>query len=359
MSKQGRVLAIDDNATNLAMIEEALRENFNLRLVEDSEEAVSVAARFLPDVILLDAMMPNVDGYEVCDRLRKHPVLKYSQIIMVSAKSELNDRLLGYHVGVDDYLTKPFDEVELYAKVSAALRNKHDRDHAITQLDASQTSAVEVLTKLMLMRRAESKEHTDRMRIYSLLLASELHRGTWKGTIDEHFVEGLYLACGLYDIGKLALPDLMLRERDPHTGVEFSRLRQHTRHGEELLNMLVIPNAVGGYIKAAAEAARSHHEKFDGSGYPDGLQEEQIPRVARIIAVADMFDSLTSGYMGAAKLSPISARDTISCGRGSKFDPDIVDAFLNVYDEFAEVCESDDFAENREMAAGCLIGTEG
>lgn len=350
MTIKNRILAVDDNPTNLAMIDEALHDKFNLRLVKDSNDALRVAARFLPDVILLDVMMPEVDGYEVCDRIRKHPVLRYCQIIMVSAKSELNDRLLGYHVGIDDYLTKPFDEVELFAKINAAIRNRTNHAKALSDLDSSFNSVVELLQTLGQLRRTESKEHIDRMKIYTMLLASELHNGSLAQQIDDGFIEGLYVASGLHDVGKIALPDLVLREFDPLTGTEQRRLQQHTILGERLLQPFTSMEAGGKLLRVAADVARWHHERFDGEGYPDGLSGNEIPLAARILHVADAFDSMTHGTVTAKNVDPLTARETIAAGRGTEFDPVIVDAFLNVYEEFAALCECEDFEEVNNLS---------
>lgn len=334
-----RVLAVDDNPTNLAVIEETLGDHFTLKLEQNGNDALRAASTFLPDVVLLDVMMPDLDGFEVCSRLRSDPVLKHSHVVMVSAKTTLEDRLRGYGAGADDYVTKPFDEEELLAKVNAIVTTKSMYHDTQAHLDSLCGAAGETLELLAYLRDAETGEHLDRMREYSLMLAGELRTVGFSDLIDDKFLDDLHRASALHDIGKLVLPDAILKKPGPLTDIEFKEVKQHTVTGEAILYRLAGHQSETTFFKMAAEIARWHHECFDGSGYPDGLQGEAIPLAARIVKVADVFDALTSWRVYKPAFQPTRAKEQIVQGRGTEFDPNVVEAMLQVFDELEEVCQ--------------------
>jgi putative two-component system response regulator len=338
MSIENRILAVDDNPTNLAIVADVFQGRFNLRLAHDGNEALHIAPTFLPDVVLLDVMMPKPDGYEVCSLMKNDRVLRHSQIIMVSARTDIDDRLRGYQAGADDYVTKPFEEEELYAKVCANLRTKSIYGAIHSQLEALCGATGEVLELVSHLRDAETGEHLDRIRLYSQLLAAELRQGQYGEQIDDAFLDDLFRASPLHDVGKIAIPDAILRKPGPLTADERAQMEQHTLIGEKILDRLINQEPGLNYFRMAAEIARWHHESFDGSGYPDGLRGTAIPLAARIVKVADVFDALTSARVYKPSYTPIVARDQIAVVERAKFDPDVVDAMLRVFDEFNDLC---------------------
>jgi cyclic di-GMP phosphodiesterase len=350
MSTGNRVLAVDDNPTNLAVIEESLQGHFKLRLATNGDEALQIAPTFLPDVVLLDVVMPRPDGFEVCSRIKNDPTLRHSQVIMVSARTDIDDRLRGYRAGADDYVSKPFDEQELYAKVNAALKTKTFYRTIQSDMDALCGAAGEVLELLSHLRDAETGAHLDRMRAYSHLLAGELRAERLADEIDDIFLDDLYRASALHDIGKIGIPDSILRKPGPLTDEEREQIKRHTVIGEQILNRLAQRQTKSSFFKMAAEVARWHHECFDGSGYPDGLRGEAIPLAARIVKVADVFDALTTVRVYKPGYEPSYAREQIVGGTGSDFDPLVVDAMLRVFDEFEATCENANSAEEFTFA---------
>lgn len=335
MSTRSRILAVDDNPLNLAVIEETLQTRFKVRVVDSGSAALRLAPTFLPDVVLLDVMMPAPDGLEVCRRLRSDPELRHCRIIMVSAKTDIDDRLRGYEAGADDYVTKPFDEHELLAKVTAAAH--HEILGRTVQRDKRAVcSAVgELLELVSRLRDVETEVHLDRIRAYSQLLAGELRTTTMGDQIDDVFLDDLHNASVLHDIGKIAIPDAILRKEGPLTDLEARHLREHTLAGERILKMMVHPKSEATFFNMAAQIARSHHERFDGQGYPDHLAGDQIPLAARIIKVADVFDSISSRPVRQHQCPCVRAKEAILRGRGTSFDPAVVDAMLGVFEEMA------------------------
>jgi putative two-component system response regulator len=337
MSNGNRVLAVDDNPTNLAIISDVFEGRFPLKLANDGNEALEIAPTFDPDVVLLDVMMPKPDGFEVCSRMKNHPVMRHSQIIMVSARTDLDDRLRGYRAGADDYVTKPFDEEELLAKVCANFRTRSIYSSIRQQLESLCGATSDVLELVTHLRDSETGEHLERIRTYSHLLAAELRVGSFHQQIDDQFLDDLDRASPLHDIGKIAIPDAILRKPGPLTEMERQQMQQHVLVGESLLNRLANHEPNVSCFRMAVQIARWHHESFDGSGYPDGLIGNAIPLAARIVKVADVFDALTSIRVYKPSLDPQEARQHICVDEADKFDPIVVQAMLNVFDEFVEV----------------------
>jgi putative two-component system response regulator len=351
MSARNRILAVDDNPTNLAIIEETLQGRFNLRLAQNGTEALAIAPTFLPEIVLLDVMMPRPDGYEVCSQIKNDPKLRQSQVIMVSAKTDISERLRGYRSGADDYVTKPFDEEELFAKVCAALKTKSLYWSAQREIEVLCGVTGDTLSLISHLRDAETGEHLDRMRDYSQMLAAELRNRPFAKQIDDQFLDDLYRASPLHDLGKVVIPDAILRKPGPLTDQEREQMKRHTIIGEQILHQLALQQPEAGFFPMAAEVARWHHECFDGSGYPDGLSGDAIPLAARIVKVADVFDAMTTARVYKPSQDPLVARDEIVVAAGSQFDPRVVDAMLRTFDEFLELCLARDATMPHEGAA--------
>lgn len=349
MQLNHRVLAVDDNPMNLAIVEEALQGRFSLRTAENGDEAMRIAHEFRPDIVLLDVMMPGPSGYEVCGRMKNDRNLGPTQIIMVSAVTDLESRLRAYQAGADDYILKPFDEEELYAKVCINARNRTIYGVIRGQLEALCGAAGEALELVSHLRDAETAGHLVRMRDYSQILAVELQSTNWGRQIDDQFLDDLFRASPLHDVGKVAIPDNILHKPDVLTADEFDQMKLHTIHGERILRTLAQRQPDVSMFQMAVEVARSHHENYDGTGYPDGLVGDAIPLAARIVRVADVFDAITSERVYKPKQSPEEARDLIVASTRAAFDPAVVDAMLRVFYEMAEMVRASE--ELREVFA--------
>lgn len=360
--RRTKILIVDDDQAFRRLLVAALKKDYALAEAGTGEEAVEILPAFDPDVVFLDIMMPGIDGYETCSRIKSHPTGSRAQVIMVSARSSPEEQLRAYETGADDYLVKPVDLQELRSRLRLHLR-LHDaienvmdikkeiesRNREIRQLaerraqDLLSTQDVAIFT---LARVAESRNqltggHLLRVRSYCHILAQALHQeGPYRHQVDRQFLDDLYRSSPLHDIGKVAISDDILLKPGRLTPEEFVRMQQHTVIGANILDQAVGQSSCGGFLAMAAIIARFHHERFDGSGYPAGLVGPEIPLPARIVAVADVYDALTSERSYKSAEPPHRARQIIVEQSGRHFDPVIVDAFRAEFDHFLRVHQS-------------------
>lgn len=336
MFSNDRVLAVDDNVTNLAVLDELLGDSFMLKCVTSGEEALRIAPSYHPNVVLLDLMMPAPDGNDTCRLLRAKPGLEDTKIVMLSAKADLPQRLNAYQAGAVDYIAKPFDQREVLAKVNAWTDMVHRQqvEKLWLNLETMGNGIGITLASLIRLRDTETGNHIFRMQWYSQLLAEQLAMtGPYRAAIDEVFLRNLYRASPLHDIGKVGVDDAVLRKPGRLTPSEFEAIKLHTSVGAELLGRALaeMPNAE--YLRMAIDIAKHHHERFDGTGYPDGLAGTAIPLAARIVSVSDVFDALTSDRVYHKAVSPEEAAQIIQAGAGTQFDPVVVGALLSRFDD--------------------------
>jgi putative two-component system response regulator len=359
---KNRVLVVDDCEANLDILEELLRSEYDVETAIDGDECLERIISQSPDLVLLDIMMPGIDGREVCREIKSGPYGEATQVILVSGEATAEQRVKGYEVGADDYITKPFDHDELLAKVRvqfrlrnamSQLQEANDRIQRFnTELEklvkertdevvATRDLAIFVLAKLAESRDPETGEHLDRMRTYSRILAETLRvEGPYTEQIDEQFVDNIYRSSPLHDIGKVGIPDAVLLKPGRLSKEEFEVMKRHTTIGAEALVGAVSLSSCGSFLDMAIDIARYHHERFNGSGYPAGLVGLDIPLCARIAALADVYDALTSARVYKAAFDPEVARKMIEEEDGHHFDPAVVVAFRKSYDRFLDVLES-------------------
>lgn len=369
-----RILIVDDSDINLRILEQLLKRDYELVRATGGEECLARVRDSSPDLVLLDIMMPGMDGYEVCRQIKASPIGEFTPVLLVSAKRSTGERLRGYEVGADDYIVKPFDHDELLAKVRiqfrlrAALEGLWLANGRIQQFNAelenlvrqrsaevvaTRDVAIFALAKLAESRDPETGEHLERMRNYCRILADELRKGgPYRHQIGETFVEDLYQSSPLHDIGKVGISDAVLLKPGPLTPDEFEVMKQHTVIGAKALEEAVRHNSSGGFLAMAIEITRHHHERFDGRGYPDGLAGTAIPLPARIVALADVYDALTSARVYKPAFDPEVARQMIEEEDGKHFDPVIVAAFRTRYSEFLEFLHASRKRESQSVAAG-------
>jgi putative two-component system response regulator len=330
MQTDKRILIVDDDQNNLEILDELLGGRFFTRCVSDPAAATSVAQQLHPDIILLDVAMPGLDGLELCRRIKSQAGLASTKVILLSAHASVAHRLAGYEAGAVDYITKPFDHDEVIAKVSAWMRMVYHEQMAVIERDVEEArdACGTALVSLARFRDTETGAHLFRMRWYSLSIAEHMASdGQFADTITEAFLHDLYRASPLHDVGKVAIDDAILKKPGPLTAAEFDAMKQHTVVGEAILRQAAarVPHAT--YLQMAADIARSHHERIDGTGYPDGLRGVQIPLAARIVALADVFDALTSKRVYKAASPVDEAVRLIDSSNGIAFDPSVVAAF--------------------------------
>ncbi len=359
---KNRVLIVDDNDLNREILEELLAEEYELALARSGEECLELLPRFSPDLVLLDIMMPGLDGYEVCRRIKSGPMGPFTQVILVSGKASAEERVRGYQFGADGYVVKPFDHEELLAKVHVHFRLRDslkqlwtaneqirsfnsDLERLVQErssdLVATREIAIFALAKLAESRDPETGEHLHRMQQYCRILAEQLRQsGPYAARIDDAFVDTLHRTSPLHDIGKVGIPDAVLLKPGQLDREEFAVMKRHTTIGAEAIREAAAQATCGSFLAMAEDIARHHHERYDGLGYPDGLSGDEIPLAARIVAVADVYDALTSPRVYKPAFDPSVARSMIEAESGKQFDPLVVDAFRARHDDFLAIAKT-------------------
>lgn len=335
------IVIVDDAPITIALLKKLVGKLEDCRAVPFTSAAQGLewCTSHDPDLVIVDYMMPEMDGIEFARRFRMLPGKADTPLLMVTAAEDRQLRHRALTLGINDFLNKPFDQIELQARARnmLALRSSQKKlaNRALLLADevakaTSEIAARERETLLCLGRAAEHRdpethEHIIRMSNYSQLIAQRMG-------LPEDECELMLSASPLHDIGKIGTPDHILLKPGKLTPAEFEIMRQHTVIGEKILS-----NSASPILQAGAQIAISHHEKFDGTGYPNGLKGKAIPLYGRIVAVADVFDALTSErpYKKAWDLD--RANSLIVESRGGHFDPDVVDAFFDVYDQVLEI----------------------
>jgi len=349
MEKRPRILVVDDEDLNLQLMEALLAPlGYEVILARDGEEALRKIQEAFPDLILLDAMMPKLDGFEVTRRLKEDEDTRIIPIVIVTALQEVQARVMALEMGADDFLAKPVDKTELRARVQSLLKVKAYNDHMRNyqqELEAEVAKRTEELQRAFekikeasletiyrLARAAEYKDedtgtHVLRMSHYSAAIARKLG-------LPEDEVESILYASPMHDVGKIGIPDRILLKPGKLDPDEWKVMQQHTLIGGRILS-----GSEAGFVKLAEVIALTHHEKWDGTGYPNGLRGEEIPIAGRITAIADVFDALTSKRPYKEPFSIEKSFSIIQGERGTHFDPKVVDAFFSITDEILTIKE--------------------
>ncbi|MBX9915142.1 MAG: two-component system response regulator [Pseudomonadaceae bacterium] len=349
------LLVVDDTPANLTLISELLAEQYHVRVATSGEKALSLAQRSLPDLILLDVMMPDMDGYEVCRRLKSDERTCAIPVLFLTAKHQPEDERNGLELGANDFLSKPINPPVLLARVQNQLRLKaatdllrNQNDHLDQQvlIRTRELQAVHDVTVLALASLAETRDnetgnHLLRTQHYVRVLAERLSQHPrFAQHLDAASIELLFKSAPLHDIGKVGIPDRILLKPGRFEPQEFEIMKRHARLGyqalvkaEELLGQEV------PFLRVAKEIALCHHEKWDGNGYPQGLVGEEIPVSARLMAVADVYDAVISRRVYKPEMPHEKAAAIIREGSGSHFDPAVVVAFFELEDTFKEIAK--------------------
>jgi putative two-component system response regulator len=341
------VLVVDDEPENLALTDDLLSEDYTVKVAPNGARALKIAcASPPPDIILLDVVMPDMGGYEVCRQLKLDERTRDIPVIFLTAKAQLADEQQGFEVGAVDYIAKPISPPILMARLRTHLALKAaanfllDKTHYLEQEVARRTEDVHVveeatilaMTSLAETRDNETGNHILRTQRYVKAVAQQLQgHPRFSDYLSPETIELIFKSAPLHDIGKVGIPDRILLKPGALDAEEFTVMKTHTTLGYEAISRAtarvgrVIP-----FLQIAAEIALSHQEKWDGSGYPQGLVADAIPVSARLMAVADVYDALISKRIYKQAMSHAQAVQIIQEGRGRHFDPDVVDAFLAV-----------------------------
>jgi putative two-component system response regulator len=350
------LLIVDDTPENLAVLGELLQPHYRVRVASSGARALAIAAtRPRPDLILLDVMMPGLDGYGTLAALRENPATRDIPVIFVTAMDSINDEEHGLDLGAVDYITKPLRPAIVLARVRAQLELKQARDRLAHQnafLESEvarrlaenqliQNVSIHALARLAETRDPETGNHLRRTQEYVQALGSELvDHPRFARILNEHEIRLMARSAPLHDIGKVGIPDHILLKPGKLTPAEWEIMKTHSRIGAEAIEHAEQDaEKPVEFLALAKEIAQWHHEKWDGTGYPDGLAGDAIPISARLMAIADVFDALISKRVYKPAMDYGKARDIIAAESGRHFDPDIVAAFVSSFDIFAAIAD--------------------
>jgi putative two-component system response regulator len=350
------ILAVDDAPMNLSLITGLLKSHYRVKVANSGEKALRIVHSDLPpDLVLLDVMMPDLDGIEVCRRLKQDPRTRHIPVIFLTAMSKSEDERIGLEAGAVDYITKPISPPILLARVKTHLQLKAGQDflkdkNAYLQSEVfrrtREVQAIQDVTILTMASLAETRDnetgnHIRRTQHYVKALAIKLRdHPRFAGYFTDHVIDLLFKSAPLHDIGKVGIPDKILLKPGKLTPEEFEIMKTHTTLGRDAIEQA--ERQLGTpveFLKVAKEIAYSHQEKWDGSGYPEGLSGDGIPVSARLMAVADVYDALISRRVYKPAFTHERAVELISEGRGKHFDPDITDAFMEIREEFRTIAK--------------------
>lgn len=333
-ARQASILVVDDTPASLKLLTDIMKaEGYEVRSAISGELALHAAISHAPDLVLLDIRMPDMDGFEVCRRLKVAPETSKVPIIFVSAASETEEKVRGFELGAVDYVTKPYQRNELLARVRTHLE-LHQLRHHLTEIVDQQTAqlkenekklknnlveSVALLAAMVEMRDPYTAGHQHRVSEIAVAIARNMQ-------LPEERIEGIQLAGVLHDVGKIRVPAEILSKPARLSATEFNLVKEHSQYGYDLLKTVDYPWPI-------AQIVQQHHERMDGSGYPQGLKSDQILLEARIIAVADVVESMMTHRPYRPALGIDAALKEIQDHRGLLFDPAVVDACIKLFRE--------------------------
>jgi len=347
------ILVVDDTPFNLSLIANLLTDQYQVRVANNGVRALELAVATLPDLILLDIMMPDMDGYEVCRRLKSDPRTESIPVIFLSAKTGMEDEEQGLLLGAADFIHKPISPSIVQARVKTHLQAKDWQDfiegrnaclkeeveRRLSEVSRLLESSIQVMVSLAEFRDERAGNHIRRTQEYTRLLAEKSAQlPKHAAYLTTQRIELIAKAAPLHDVGMIAIPEHILLKPGKLTEEEFGVVKTHALRGHDMLRTAgESTGEQGDFLSMALDIARGHHEKWDGTGYPDGLAGEQIPLAARLMAVADVFDALTTSRCYKAAMTREQAVAVITQESGAHFDPQVVEAFLEIQDDFKRI----------------------
>ena len=361
-SVSATIMIVDDTPINLRLLEGMLKKKgYRTHAFTSGQRALDAAAKDPPDLILLDIKMPEMNGYEVCQALKELDQTRDIPVIFISALNELEDKMTAFTAGGVDYITKPFQFAEVQARVETHLQirqmqaelrrhNLHlqelveERVRAILEtkreLEHAQHATILAMSKIAETRDRNTGKHIDRTQQYCYALSIKLRENPAVAhIIDDDFIENIRRASPLHDIGKVAIPDGILLKTGELTHDEFEIMKSHTTIGANNLKSVLQQHPNNAFVAMGVVIAQSHHEKWDGQGYPEGLGGNQIPLSAQIMAVADVYDALRTERSYKQGLSHEESRDIILAETGIHFSPAVSAAFAGIEKEMDHICQ--------------------
>jgi len=340
---KGVVMVVDDNPPNLRLMNDILQScGYEVRSFPKGRMALRAASEIPPDLILLDINMPEMTGYEVCTLLKSNARLSKIPVIFISAMDAFEDRLRGFQSGGVDYISKPFQFEEVQARVGAHVKLRHCQQEIETDNFRLQELVQSQVKKLADAQMEtifnETGRHLERVQIFCKLLGIGLsHRRKYEATVGTAWIRNLFHASPLHDIGKVAVPDRILLKSGRLTPEEFAIMKTHAALGAQTLLTVHARYPDNEFVEMGIKITRSHHEKWDGTGYPEGLAGEEIPLCARVLSVADHYDALRSSRCYKSAIPHEETCSILLRESGTHLDPAVIEVFSEISDTFRDV----------------------
>jgi putative two-component system response regulator len=351
-----KIIVVDDTPANLELLTEMLKtQNYFVTAASSGKLAIQAARDDPPDLIILDINMPEMNGYEVCKVLKSDNILREIPVIFISALSDTSEKIEAFSIGGVDYITKPFHIEEVYARVATHLKlhqlqleieqynEKLEKvvQEQVKEIFESQMATIFAIAKLAESRDDDMGRHLERTQMICRAIAFKLSKQKeYSALITRNYVDNIYYACPLHDIGKVAIPDNILLKPGKHTPEEFEIMKTHAALGAETLCKVLDKYPNNRLIKMGIAIAHYHHERWDGTGYPDGLVKDNIPLSARIMSVVDVYEAIRSKRCYKPSMPHKETCEIIVNGAGTQFDPNITVAFREIHEEINRIYES-------------------
>jgi len=359
---QGQILVVDDTEFNRDMLSRWLeRQGHTTITAENGVQALEKLDRHSIDLMLLDIMMPEMNGYQVLEHLKGDTDRRDLPVIVISALDDLDSVIKCIELGAEDFLFKPFNRTLLRARIAASLEKKHLRDNELMyrkqieehnlhleqrvreqvgQIYAAQMATITALAKLAEFRDPDTGRHLERVKAYCRLLLEKLKEfSDYESSLSEHYIEDIVAASVLHDIGKVGIPDGILLKPGKLTTEEFDTIKKHTTIGGDTLHNVDMQYPDNHFILVGIEIAENHHEKWNGDGYPQGKAAKDIPLPGRVVAIADVYDALTSTRCYKDAFPHEESVEIILSENEKLFDPELIQCFTDSLNEFKDIME--------------------
>jgi len=332
------IFVVDDSDTNLSMAENALEDLYCVMTMPSAAKMFTLLDKVTPDLILLDIEMPDMNGFEALQQLKSHDAYATIPVIFLTGMTDVSTEVQGFELGAVDFIAKPFSAPVLLNRIKTHLDIDELIHKRTTQLRRLQNSLVYVLANMVESRDKTTGGHIERTTAYiKILMSAMLERGVYVDEMRNWDLDLVASSARLHDLGKIAISDLVLNKTDKLTKEEYEMIKRHAQEGERNIDQIVIRTGNEAFLYHAKLFAGYHHEHWDGTGYPYGLKETNIPLQGRILAVADVYDALVSVRPYKKAYTHEEAMNVIMSNSGKHFDPNIADVFYEVKEQFQEV----------------------
>jgi len=331
------IFVVDDSDTNLSMAEEALDRQYRVMTMPSAAKMFSLLGKMMPDLILLDIEMPEMDGFEALKRLKSESLWANIPVVFLTGRTDAAVEVHGFEMGAVDFITKPFSAPVLINRIKTHLDIDELIRERTAQLNRLQNSIVSVLANIVESRDKGTGGHIERTSAYIKILINEMKkRGVYADVIANWDIEKMISSARMHDLGKISITDLIVNKPGKLTDDEYEIMKTHAEEGERIIDKIIAQTGEGEFLHNARLFAGSHHERWDGKGYPNRLKEDEIPLQGRIMAIVDVYDALVSERPYKKAFTDEEAVQIIMENAGTHYDPKIAEVFFKVKDLFKE-----------------------